>query len=159
MGCPVSLARKGEVWLQSCLGQKSKMQGVYVLHHGGDIKYVGKTNGPSMSFGMRLRREFQETASGGKHVYPQLVKLAVPPPILVSLFPADEIENMVQLFGTKFDAHQKIEVFEAVLTHAYQPDFQRHHEKRTVAHIRKLGITSDPAALLRILKEQGSDKV
>src|ERR1035437_9798975 len=53
-------------------------------HYGGSIKYVGKSGSPSMSYGMRLRREFQETASGGKHIYPKLALLSVPPDIMVS---------------------------------------------------------------------------
>jgi hypothetical protein len=49
-----------------------------------------------MSFGIRLRREFQESASGGKHLYTQLVSLGVPPQIMVSLIPAAEIKMLVQ---------------------------------------------------------------
>jgi hypothetical protein len=71
-------------WTESCLSESAKLTGVYVIHHGGSIKYVGKTGSPSMSYGMRLRREFQETASSGKDIYLELALLAVPPEIKVS---------------------------------------------------------------------------
>src|SRR6266571_9267497 len=61
--CSVPIARRGESWSEACLGPKGKDQGVYVIRHGDKIIYVGKTDGPSMSFGIRLRREFQESAS------------------------------------------------------------------------------------------------
>ena len=137
--CHVAIAGKGAPWKESCLGQGTKESGVYVIHHGGDIKYVGKTNGPAMSFGIRLRREFQESASGGKHIYPKLVSLSTPPPILVSLFPAAAIEKLVQVSGIKLGSHHIIEIFETALIQVYQPEFQRHHEKRTVAYLKKLG--------------------
>lgn len=152
-GCPVGLAGKGATWIQSCLGQKGKETGVYVIHHGRDVKYVGKTNGPTMSFGVRLRREFQESASGGKHLYPQLAALATPPPIMVYLFSAADIRKRIESIGVAFEEYQVIEIFETVLIHVYQPQFQRHHEKRNVALLTKLNITSDPAALLALLKK------
>lgn len=85
--CQVALAGKGVGWKEACLGEKAKEMGVYVIHHGGHIKYVGKTGSPGMSFGIRLRREFQESASGGKHLYPKLASLTIPPAIMVSFFP------------------------------------------------------------------------
>ncbi len=153
-GCPVALALKGGSWSQSCLGSKAKEIGVYVIHHGGTVKYVGKTNGPSMSFGVRLRREFQESASRGEHLYPQLITLTQPPPIMVSLFAATDIKKLVRVVGASLSDHQSIEIFEAVLIHLYQPDFQRHHEKRTMAYIKKLGLTEKPAELIAALKAQ-----
>jgi len=41
-GCQVPVADKGVTWNQSCLGKKAKEMGVYVIHHEGRIKYVGK---------------------------------------------------------------------------------------------------------------------
>jgi hypothetical protein len=147
----VAIAGKGAPWKESCLGEKARDSGVYVIHHGGDIKYVGKTNGPAMSFGIRLRREFQESASGGKHIYPKLVSLTTPPPILVSLFPSATVEKLVRVSGIKLGSHQIIEIFETVLIQAYQPEFQRHHEKRTVAYLKKLGYprAEDVIAILK----------
>ncbi len=157
-GCDVALARKGVGWSQSCLGSKANETGVYVIHHEGLIKYVGKTNGPSMSFGIRLRREFQQSASGGKHIYPQLASLAVPPRIMVSLFSAADIKVLVQSFGLELNDYEATEIFEMALIHAYRPDFQRHQENRTAAYIKKLGITDDPEALLAMLKRNSDSE-
>jgi hypothetical protein len=153
-GCNVALARKGVTWSQTYLGKKANETGVYVIHHGEKIKYVGKTNGPSMSFGIRLRREFQESASGGRHIYPQLSALTVPPQIMVSLFTAAEINVLVQSSGMKLNDYEATEIFEMVLIHAYRPDFQRHQESRTAAFLKKLDITDDPTALLAMLKRR-----
>ena len=106
-----------------------------------------------MSFGIRLRREFQEGASGGKHLYPQLTSLATPPPIMVCLFSAGDIRKHIRSTNLTLDDYQTIEIFEMVLIHAHQPEFQRHQERRNVAYLRKLEISDDPAALLAILKK------
>jgi hypothetical protein len=47
-----------------------------MIHHAGAIKYVGKTDAPTMSYGTRLRREFAESTSSRRHNYPKLVLLA-----------------------------------------------------------------------------------
>lgn len=83
--CLVPLAKRGISWRASCLGENAKETGVYVIHHAGSIKYVGKTDAPTMSFAMRLRREFQEAASG-KHIHPKLALLSTPPEIMASFF-------------------------------------------------------------------------
>jgi len=140
-GCEIALAGKGVTWKESCIGAKVKETGVYVIHHGGRIKYVGKTNGPSMSFGMRLRREFQESASGGKHLYPQLASLTVPPAIMVSLFSSTEVQQLVRAPDLNLSGYQAVEIFETVLIHTYCPDFQCHHINRTAAYLKKLGYT------------------
>ena len=64
-GLEIHLAPKGESWLESSLGPHAKHQGVYVIHHAGVVKYVGKTDGQSMTFAVRLRRALQETAAHG----------------------------------------------------------------------------------------------
>jgi len=138
--CPVPLAARGVRWSESCLGQNAKETGVYVIHHAGVIKYVGKTDAPTMSYGMRLRRQFQETASSGKHNYPKLALLSVPPEILVSVFPSKAIDLLVQAEGFTLTAWGKVEIFEVALIHAYNPEFQRHHVARVEKHLGKLGI-------------------
>lgn len=147
-GLEVALAGKGTSWGQSCLGRKAKEMGVYVIHHAGSIKYVGKTNGPAMSFATRLRREFQEGAASGKHVYPQLALLDVPPAIMVSLFSADDIKSLVRLVDGSLSSYQIIEIFETALIQVYLPDFQRHQEKRVSAQIEKLGYPRELLAAL-----------
>ena len=85
---------------------------MYVIRYSGVIKYVGKTDAPSMSYGMRLRREFQETASSGKHNYPRLALLALPPEIMVSFFSSKAIDTLVKAEGLTLNAWGKVEVFE-----------------------------------------------
>lgn len=123
-GCSVPLARRGERWSESSLGIRAKDQGVYVIHHAGIVKYVGKTDGPSMSFGMRLRREFQETASQRRHIYPKLAALRVPPEIQVSFFSAEEIRGLVSVPSAKLTDADRIAIFETVLVQVYGPEFQ-----------------------------------
>lgn len=148
--CPVPLAVRGVKWSALCLGQNAKETGVYVIHHAGVIKYVGKTDAPTMSYGMRLRREFQETASSGKHNYPKLALLSVPPEILVSVFPSKAIDALVKAEGLTLNAWGKVEIFEVALIHAYNPEFQRHHVARIEKHLGKLGIPKE--VLQQVLK-------
>src|SRR5260370_24704939 len=124
-GCPIPLAPKGTQWKESCI-PKARDIGVYVIHHAGVVKCIGKTTGPNMSFGMRLRREFQETASGGKHIYPKLASLAVPPSVMASFFSDKDIEKLIHTTDVVFGRVELIEIFETVLIHAYQPEFQLH---------------------------------
>ncbi len=152
--CPVPLAVRGIRWSESCLGQNAKETGVYVIHHSGVIKYVGKTDAPSMSYGMRLRREFQETASSGKHNYPKLALLALPPEIMVSFFSSKAIDTLVKTEGLTLNAWGKVEVFETALIHAYDPEFQRHHIARMEKHLGKLGIPKEVLGVLLKSKEQ-----
>lgn len=114
-GCSVPLARKGATWSQNSLGPLAKDQGVHVIHHSRTVRYVGKTDGLSMSFGMRLRREFQETASKRRHIYPKLEALKVPPDTKVYLFPTDEIRSLVSAAGATLTDTQCIAIFETVL--------------------------------------------
>lgn len=152
--CPVPLAIKGVTWKESCLGERAKETGVYVIHHGGAIKYVGKTGSPAMSFGMRLRREFQQAASSDKHIYPKLALLTVPPDIMVSFFSGKDIEKLVITEGVSLTSFEKIEIFETAVIHAYHPDFQRHHEKRVGTHLKKLKISEKAReAALSFLKQ------
>jgi len=122
--CDVPIARLGETWSERCLGPQGKEQGVYVIHHGERIVYVGKTDGPSMTFGVRLRREFQESASGGRHIFPKLVALTIPPTIKVCLLPASVLRSMVTVSGTALRDVELIPICEAVFIAVYKPEFQ-----------------------------------
>lgn len=123
-GLSVPLARKGTKWEAACLGSRAKDQGVYVIHHNRKVKYVGKTDGPTMYFGMRLRREFQQTASQGRHIYPKLEALEVPPDIMVSLLLVEVIRTFILTDGVGLADRGLIAVFESVLIDAYKPEFQ-----------------------------------
>jgi len=152
--CAVPLAARGVRWSESCLGQNAKDTGVYVIHHSEVIKYVGKTDAPTMSFGMRLRREFQETASSGKHNYPKLALLPVPPEVMVSFFSSKTIDALVKAEGLSLNAWGKVEVFETALIHAYDPEFQRHHVARIAKQIGKYGIGKEVLEHLLKAKQQ-----
>jgi len=121
---PVPIARRGESWSEACLGPNRKNQGVYIIFHGAQVIYVGKTDGPSMSFGMRLRREFQETASSGRHIYPKLAALTTPPNVQVSMLATADIRKMVSLSGLVLADSDLIGPCEAILIAAYRPVFQ-----------------------------------
>lgn len=122
--CWVVIARRGESWSERCLGCGAKDQGVYVIHHAGKVKYVGKTDGASMTFGTRLRREFQESASQGRHIFPRLAALSVPPEIRVCLLSASAIRKLVSVADGILTDAQLIPIYEAVLIQAYRPEFQ-----------------------------------
>ena len=122
--CSVPIARRDESWSEGCLGPEGKKQGVYVIHHGDKIIYVGKTDGPSMSFGLRLRREFQESASQGRHIFPRLAALQSPPSISVCLLSTSAIRKMVSIEVTTLTDTELIPICEAVLIAVYKPDFQ-----------------------------------
>jgi hypothetical protein len=154
MACPVPLAIKSVTWKESCLGKQAKESGVDVIHHGGAIMYVGKTGSPGMSFGARLRREFQQTASGDRHLYPKLALLTVPPDIMVSFFSGKEIDKLVSAEGMTLNGFEKIEIFEIAAIHAYRPDFQRHLEKRLGNHWKKLNIPEHAReSMMSVLKQ------
>ena len=76
-----------------------------------------------MSFGMRLRREFQETASQRRHIYPKLEALRVPPDIMVYFFPAEEIRGLVSVTSETLTDAQRIAIFETALIQVYRPEF------------------------------------
>lgn len=123
-GLSVPVARRGQRWSETCLGRYAKEQGVYVIHHAERVKYVGKTDGPTMSFGMRLRREFQENASEGRHIFPKLAGLRVPPDIKVFFFVSEEIRDLVVPTGLTLADTQRIAVLETALIQVWKPDFQ-----------------------------------
>ena len=120
----VSIAPRGAFWSQTCLGKLAPEKGVYVIHHNNSVKYVGKTNGASMSFGMRLRRHFQETAAGSKHTYPKLSGLNTPPAIKVRMFPLNEIRKYIRHDIKRVNELDLIPLFEAALIVSLKPKFQ-----------------------------------
>jgi hypothetical protein len=95
---------------------------------------------------MRLRREFQESASGGKHPYPRLAALAVPPEIMVTLFPGSDLKRLVRPSGMTLGSLEAIEIFETALIQVYDPEFQHHHVNRTATYIKKRGFTREQLA-------------
>jgi hypothetical protein len=125
-GCPVPIARKGEPWKASCLGAMSKRKGVYVLHHAGQIIYVGMTEKPSMDFGTRLRREFQESASQGRHIFGKLCLLPTPPAIMAHFYTHDEIRERMRFNGSIPRPDWMVALFEMAMISHLVPHLQRH---------------------------------
>jgi hypothetical protein len=69
-GFVVRPAKSGESWSKTQLGAYADSRGVYIHHSNGQILYIGKTTGGSYgTFGERLRREFQETASSNSALH------------------------------------------------------------------------------------------
>lgn len=124
-GIPVALAPRGSSWSELYLGKQRNEIGVYVIHHKGTIKYVGKTNGKKMSFGMRLRRHFQEAAAG-EHTYPRFSEIETPPEIQVSLFSLSEIKKLVTFERAIQEPWltEIVPLFESALIVALEPEFQ-----------------------------------
>lgn len=127
-GIAIRVAKEGESWSKTQLGGYAKEQGVYVIHHGGAIKYVGRTDKPATGrivyseFGERLRREFHARASQRLHIYPKLEKLPVPPEIKVSFFLLSRIREIVR--GEILDDRGRAAILEQALIHVYNPEFQ-----------------------------------
>jgi hypothetical protein len=134
----VPIARKEETWSTACLGKMAKEHGVYVIHHGAKIKYVGKTDGPAMSFGRRLRAEFREKSSRGRHIYPKLNTLEVPPEIRVHCYPVSEIKKRITTDGRALNSFQMIGIFETAMIYHLNPEFQHHHLNAVAKHIQKV---------------------
>lgn len=121
-GIPVSLAKRGESWSERQLGEYAKKIGVYVIHHDNKIKYVGKTDEKTMSFGMRLRREFQQSASQNRHLFPKLLGLEIPPEIKVTFFDSEEISKYVKIIDSNISDIGKIRIFEQIMIQLCNPN-------------------------------------
>lgn len=137
-GCHVPIARQNEKWSAACLGSMAKERGVYVIHHAGKIRYIGKTDGPTMDFGTRLRREFQANASGNKHVYPKLSALETPPAIIVCCFQAGDIKKRIKTDGKELSSFQLVGIFEVAMIHHLEPEFQEHHLNAMAKHVQRV---------------------
>ena len=129
----MKLAPKGKSWSEKQLADNAKNQGVYILVRGRQILYVGKTDGPSMTFGVRLRREFQESAAQGKHVYKKLTQPSTDAEISVAFLPTSEVQELVQCEGFCLNHQGKIAILEQALIQSYQPEFQIKSMKKSEA--------------------------
>lgn len=136
-GCPVPLARGEEPWSTACLGKMARGHGVYVIHHAGKIKYVGKTDGPAMSFGRRLRAEFRQKSSRDKHIFPKLSTLKVPPEIRAHFYTDTEIKERIKT-TRELSSFQLIGIFETAMIFHLNPEFQDHHVQAYAKHIQKV---------------------
>ncbi len=121
----VQLAPRSVSWSEGQLGEYSKQRGVYVLHQGGRAIYVSKTDGRKMTFGIRLRREFQETAAQGRHIYPKLVERRSKGDIAASFIPISKIRALVSGEGVALDDLARTRILEQALIQAYNPELQQ----------------------------------
>lgn len=162
-GCPVPIARKGVKWSASCLGEMAKQKGVYVIHHAGEILYVGKTEAPTMDFGTRLRREFQETAAAGKHIYPKLCVLAVPPKLTAHFYAVKEIQRRIKSNET-YRIDEIIALFEIVMINHLHPEYQQHAVNSVYKYVTKVMGTAiaqsiTPEEIKKFMEEKAQAKI
>src|SRR5260370_33314433 len=76
-GFEIHVAKAGESWSKAQLGVYADSKGIYIHHCKGRILYVGKTTGGDYgTFGERLRREFQESASSNSRLHQLLCSQA-----------------------------------------------------------------------------------
>lgn len=122
----VPLARIGEPWSPTVLGPNATAKGVYVIFQGDGVLYVGKTQRNKMNFGTRLRREFTESGSQGKHIYPKLVNqvMSHASPLLVACLPLAEIKSWWQCRGGSLNDEAITLVTEQLLIGAFSPRLQ-----------------------------------
>lgn len=93
------------------------------------------------------------TKSSGRHIYPKLVTLSVPPAIMVSFFAGQDIAQFVRVEGVSLSNFQMVAVFEVALIQMYRPEFQRHEIAQTRTALKKIGIPEGQTeAMLSILK-------
>jgi hypothetical protein len=90
--------------------------------------------------------------SSGKHNYPKLALLAVPPDIMVSVFSSKTIDGLVHAEGFTLNAWGKVEILETALIQAYDPEFQRHHVARVAKQVKKYGVSRE--VLEHLLKQK-----
>ncbi len=120
-GFIMGLAPKGQSWSKSQLGDYADKSGVYVHHCNGRILYVGKaTSGKWGTFGERLRREFQETASSNSALHKLLVSQTSP--IRSFLLDLEELDMIVDAGPMELSPKRKALIMEQVLIGIYQPE-------------------------------------
>ena len=85
---------------------------------------MGKTDGPTMTFGDRLRREFNYSAAQGKGVYAKLAELAVPSHIKVVFYDPKSLTGLFRCTGLNIGEIGMIRIAERAFIATYEPDFQ-----------------------------------
>jgi len=117
----ISHADKGTTWRKSQLGDYANRSGVYILHCDSKILYVGKTtSGKWGTFSERLRREFQEKASGNSNLF-QLLKRQVNT-VKAFMLDLDDIDMMVDGGSLQISKERKALIMEQILIGVFQPE-------------------------------------
>ena len=119
-GFVVRPAKSGESWSKSQLGDYADKRGVYIHHSNGQILYIGKTTGGSYgTFGERLRREFQETASSNSSLHQMLCSMTNE--IRTFCLDLQDLDMMVDQGSMTLSQERKALIMEQVLIGIYEP--------------------------------------
>lgn len=111
----------GTTWSKTQLGDYADRSGVYVHHCEGKILYVGKTtSGKWGTFAERLRREFQEKASGYSDLNKLLTKQTSP--IKTFMLDLEDIDMMVDGGSIQLTKERKALIMEQILIGVFQPE-------------------------------------
>jgi len=120
-GFPVKISPARTTWTKDQLGDYADKSGVYIHHSDGKILYVGKTtSGQWGTFSERLRREFQEKASGNSSLYQLLLKQKKS--IKTVMFDLNDIDMMVDSGSTQLSQIRKALIMEQVLIGVFEPE-------------------------------------
>jgi hypothetical protein len=119
-GFVVHAAKCGESWSKSQLGAYADSRGVYIHHSNGRILYIGKTTGGDYgTFGERLRREFQETASGKSALHQLLCGQTGE--VRTYCLDLQDLDMMVDQGPMTLSQERKALIMEQVLIGIYEP--------------------------------------
>lgn len=120
-GFPVTTSPAGTTWKKDQLGDYADKSGVYVHHCDGKILYVGKTTvGQWGTFSERLRREFQEKASGNSLLY--RILLSQKQTIKTFMLDLDDIDMMVDSGSIQLTKERKALIMEQILIGVFLPE-------------------------------------
>ncbi len=123
-GFPVKVAKAGEKWSKGQVGDYADKRGVYIHHSKGKILYVGKTtSGDYGTFGERLRREFQESASSSSVLHQLLA--SQPEPVRTYFLDLSDLDMMVDPGPMTLTPERKALIMEQVRIGIYEPDGNR----------------------------------
>lgn len=123
-GFVVGAAPAGESWSSTQLGAYASQRGVYIHHCNGRVLYVGKTTtGDYGTFGERLRREFQEKASGNSHLHRLLCSQTSQ--IRTYCLDLQDLDMMVDPGPMQLDPARKALIMEQVLIGLFEPEGNR----------------------------------
>lgn len=120
-GFEIKVASEGEEWSKAQLGDYAGKSGVYIHYSNGKILYIGKTTeGKWGAFGERLRREFQEKASGSSSLY-HILK-SQDKPIYTYFLDLQDIDMTVDQGPMQLSAKRKALIMEQVLIGIFEPE-------------------------------------
>jgi hypothetical protein len=120
-GFTVACAGVDQEWNKSQLKDYANRKGLYVHHSNGCILYVGKTTeGRWGTFGERLRREFQEKASGNSRLHRLLRSQEMP--VFSYCLDLDEVDKLVNPGPMHLRQERKALIVEQVLIGVYSPE-------------------------------------